>query len=93
MANMAVTTEVLLSVAIIILTILAIAVFIIYGSGALFYGLFAVTVLIMLFTWYKLSYASGGTAPRAQTSEPAMKTAVRVRSRARAGSRPKRRRR
>ncbi len=50
-----ITTEVVLSVAIIVLTVFAIAVFIISGSGALFYGLFVITALLMFYMWYKLS--------------------------------------
>ncbi len=52
------TTEMSLSVAVIVLTVLAIVVFIIYGSGAAFYGLFMITVLVMVYTWYRISGTS-----------------------------------
>ena len=53
------TTEMMLSVAVIILRVLAIVVFIVSGAGFAFYGLFVIAVVVMAYTWYRIS----GTAP------------------------------
>ncbi len=62
-----ITTEVLLCAAIIIFTIIAIFVYISSGSGVLFYALFVITTAIMVYTWYRISYAENAVEPRATT--------------------------
>lgn len=76
------TAEMYLSMAVIVLTILAIAVFIIYGSGTAFYGLFLVTVLVMVYTWYRISGTSFFEAERAPAGK-AQKQTKRARKRKR----------
>lgn len=50
-----ITTEVLLSVVIIVLTVLAIIVFIVSGAGTIFYGIFVLAVIVMFYTWHRIS--------------------------------------
>jgi hypothetical protein len=64
------TIEMILSVAVIVLTVLAIAVFIINGSGAAFYGLFVITVLVMVYTWYRISGTSFFNTARTPAAAP-----------------------
>lgn len=69
------TTEMMLSVAVIILTVLAIVVFIVNGSGAAFYGLFVVAVVVMVYTWYRISNAPSFNAePEAEEEKAPKKT-------------------
>jgi hypothetical protein len=63
-----ITTEMLLSMGIIALTILAIIVFIVYGAGSAFYGIFVIAVLLMFYTWYRISGLQAQTPMIAKVS-------------------------
>jgi hypothetical protein len=76
------TIEMYLSMIVIILTVLAIVVFIIYGSGAVFYGIFVITVLVMVYTWYRISGTSffeTGRTPAGKTPKKMKRTRKRKR--------------
>jgi ABC-type transport system involved in Fe-S cluster assembly fused permease/ATPase subunit len=70
-------TEMMLSIAVIVLTIIAIAVFIVYGAGIPFYALFVIVVVVMFYTWQKIS--AEPTAKK--TAMPAAKPKARGRKR------------
>ncbi len=69
--------DILLSLAVIVLSVLAIVVYIISGAGAVFYALFIVTAVVMLYTWYQIGRMQHPTPTRA----PLSKEASRKRSR------------
>jgi hypothetical protein len=69
------TTEVALSLAVIIVSVLAIAVFISSGAGIAFYGLFLVAAAIMVYAWYRISKAPAPGAFRARGARRTGKTA------------------
>ncbi len=80
-----ITTEMALSIAVIVLTIIAIAVFIISGAGLLFYALFVAVVIVMFYTWQRIS----AHEPTATVARPAQAQ----HEKRRAASKPRQRRR
>lgn len=56
----------MLSLAIVILTILAIIVYIYSGPNIGFYGIFVLALVIMLYTWRRISQAPEEKAPKAR---------------------------
>lgn len=72
MAFLNLNNEVFLSLAIIVLCTLAIIVYIVSGAGIGFYALFFVALVVVFFTWYKVSRTP---APSAASAAPAKKAA------------------
>ena len=74
--------DIALSLAIIILTVLAIIVYIVSGAGIAFYAIFIVAVIVMFLTWNRISKAplpAAGQARRGQARKAARKVARRRR--------------
>lgn len=61
--------EIMLSLTIIILAILAIAVYFYFGPNAAFYGLFIVAIVVMFYTWRRVSQTPAA-APVSRKSTP-----------------------
>ncbi len=74
-------TEMITSLATIILVIFCIAVFILYGARLLFYAIVVVTLIIGFANAWLI--AKGGRLVQPRTASPAKKTKVKVRKRRR----------
>ncbi len=67
-----ITTEVWLSALIVVLTVLAIIVFIVNGAGIIFYGIFVVAAVVSFYTWDRIrklepgSSAAPASSPRSR---------------------------
>ena len=64
--------------AVVIITILAIAVYIVSGAGLGFYGLFVVAACVMLYTWHRISRATVPQPAMAQKPVAKKRTASRA---------------
>lgn len=73
--------EVMLSLTIIILAILAIIVYVYFGANVAFYGIFVVALVVMFYTWRRTSMAGvPAEAPRRRSAPRSRRARRRARA-------------